>query len=125
MKTQGLTEAQVLDQVKLTKSKLGSMKDHLEALLSKKIRIETEIILLRKAIKNQEKSLSLKLKNSVQLESLKGHLSVDDHNSDEIMISYDEEVPEELRQLIAEVCSVSQDIEQVLENFERTRDLSY
>lgn len=121
MKNQVLTEAQVLDQVRLTKSKLGSMKDHLEALLSKKIRIETEIILLRKAIKNQEKFLSLKLKNSIQLESLQGHLIVDDHDPEQIQIGYDEKIPEELQSLLTEVCSVSHEIEQVLEDFERAR----
>lgn len=121
MKTSILTEDQILDQVKLTKSKLGSMKDHLEALLSKKIRIETEIFLLKKAIKNQEKHLSLTIKNSVKLENFKDLLKVEELDPDEFLISYDESLSEEFKSLITEVCQISQDIGLVLKDFERAR----
>lgn len=58
----------ILEETLLAKSKLLNMKSHLEALLRKKIRIETEIRVLRKQITQRNKSLELKVKSKLNLE---------------------------------------------------------
>lgn len=59
----------ILTTVQLQKSKLLSMKSHLNDLLRKKLRIETEIVLLRKQIKGKLKISETKIKASINLES--------------------------------------------------------
>lgn len=59
----------ILSTVQLQKSKLLSMKSHLNDLLRKKLRIETEINILRKQIKGKLKISETKIKASINLES--------------------------------------------------------
>lgn len=46
-----LTEAQVLNEVRIRRSKLQSQEEHLRSLLRKKARLDSEILQLRRAIK--------------------------------------------------------------------------
>lgn len=59
----------VLSTIQLSKSKLLSMKGHLDSLLRKKIRLESEITVLRKQIKDKLKVSNTKIKASIHLES--------------------------------------------------------
>jgi hypothetical protein len=59
----------ILTAVQLEKSKLLSLKEHLNALLRKKLRLETEISILRKTIKGKVSTSEKKIKASIKLES--------------------------------------------------------
>lgn len=59
----------ILTAIQLQKSKLISMKEHLDALLRKKLRIESEITILKKQIKGKLKISETKIKASIHLES--------------------------------------------------------
>lgn len=59
----------ILTAVQLEKSKLLSMKEHLSALLRKKLRLETEISNLKKQIKGKVSISEKKIKASIRLES--------------------------------------------------------
>lgn len=45
------------------------MKDHLKILLSKKARIDSEILILKRSIKNKSKSFEFSLKSKINLEA--------------------------------------------------------
>jgi hypothetical protein len=59
----------IISQAKIQKKKLQSMKDQLDLLLSKKIRLDNEIKILRKSIKDKSKKFQLSLKTSINLEA--------------------------------------------------------
>lgn len=115
MKIQTIQEIQVLDDVKLYKSKLSGMKDHLEALLKKKIRLETEITLLRKSIKDKEKSFAFKMKNKVNLESSVEQPKVVELENSDYYITLPSDWSQEVLTLFEEFCQITQDIEEMLE----------
>lgn len=58
----------ILSDTLIAKNKLRAMKDQLEILLSKKIRIENEIKVLSRTIKRKQKSFQLALRTNVNLE---------------------------------------------------------
>lgn len=58
----------ILSDTLIAKNKLKAMKDQLEILLSKKIRIENEIKVLSRTIKRKQKNFQLLLKTNVNLE---------------------------------------------------------
>lgn len=111
-----IQETQVLDDVKLYKSKLSGMKDHLEALLKKKIRLDTEITILRRSIKNKEKNFALQVKGKVNLESQYDQPKVD-IKDDQIIVSFPEDWDQETLRQLEELCQVSQEIDQLLKDF--------
>lgn len=108
MSIEVINEVKVLDQIKMTKSKLQSMKDHLEALLRKKVRIETEIIVLQRSIKNKEKNLVFQMKQKVQSES-NFPLKIEEQGED-VFLSFPESASQELVQAFDEICTLSQEI---------------
>lgn len=59
----------IISQAKIQKKKLQSMKDQLDLLLSKRIRLDNEIKILRKSIKDKSKKFQLSLKSSINLEA--------------------------------------------------------
>lgn len=59
----------ILASTLIAKSKLKSMKNHLVSLLAKKARIENEVKILQKSIKNKSKSLEIHLKTKINLEA--------------------------------------------------------
>lgn len=69
---------EVINQAQLQKSKLLSMKDHLEQLIRKKYRIEMEIKTLRKAINNRASSSERSLKLKIGAEATSNPLFPDD-----------------------------------------------
>lgn len=111
-----IQETQVLDDVKLYKSKLSGMKDHLEALLKKKIRLETEITILKKSIKNKEKNFALQVKGKVNLESQSEQPSVV-IQEDQILINLPKNWDQETLLQFEELCEVSQEIDQLLKDY--------
>jgi hypothetical protein len=121
MTTLNLNETQVLGEVRLTKNKLENMKDHLETLLRKKIRIESEISVLRKAIKNKEKNFALKIKTGVQLESSSNLVITE--TAEGYSIGLPEGVNEELRQEFLELCAVSKDISDLLLDYQEDSEV--
>lgn len=58
----------ILSDTLIAKNKLRAMKDQLEILLSKRIRIENEIKVLSRTIKRKQKNFQLSLKTNVNLE---------------------------------------------------------
>lgn len=58
----------IISQAKIQMKKLQSMKDQLDLLLSKKIRLDNEIKILRKSLKDKSKKFQLSLKSSINLE---------------------------------------------------------
>lgn len=108
MSIEVINEVKVLDQIKMTKSKLQSMKDHLEALLRKKVRIETEIVVLQRSIKNKEKNLVFQMKQKVQSES-NFPLKIEEQGED-VFLSFPESASQELVQAFDEICTLSQEI---------------
>lgn len=59
----------ILSTVVLQKNKLQNMKRQLEILLQKKIRLDTEIKILKKSIKKKSKSFQFSLKSQINLEA--------------------------------------------------------
>lgn len=115
MSLEVINEVKVLDQIKLTKSKLQSMKDHLEALLRKKVRIETEIVVLQRSIKNKEKSLVIQMKNQIHSESKK-ILEIEEVGEDVYFSLL--EGSQELNQELQELSLLSQEIGHMISYYE-------
>lgn len=61
--------AKILSDTLVAKSKLENMKKQLEILLQKKIRIDNEILILKRSIKDKSKSIQLRIKTKVSLEA--------------------------------------------------------
>lgn len=59
----------ILSTAVLQKNKLANMKRQLEILLQKKIRLDTEIKILKKSIKKKSKSFQFSLKSQINLEA--------------------------------------------------------
>lgn len=116
MSTRVLSEAQILDEIRLTKIKLQGMKDHLEVLLRKKIRLESEILILRKAIKNKEKNFALKVKAGVQLES-SGPLVLFESAGDDYQIGVPQDYPKEIFQALQELCLTSREVHDLIQSY--------
>lgn len=115
MSLEVINEVKVLDQIKLTKSKLQSMKDHLEALLRKKVRIETEIVVLQRSIRNKEKNLVIQMKNQIHSESKK-ILEIEEVGED-VYFSI-QEGHQELDQELQELSLLSQEIGHMISYYE-------
>lgn len=62
-------ESEVRQALKLRATKLRNLKEHLQALIDKKIRLEFEIKSLEKSIKNKQRSKAKSLKLRVGLEA--------------------------------------------------------
>lgn len=104
----------ILSDTLLAKNKLTNMKKQLEILLQKKIRLDNEILILKKSISKKNKSLTLKLKTSIALEAF---------NPEEVSIEtrqefLQRELPEvvplfiELDQLTSEISELIQELDE-------------
>lgn len=101
----------ILSTALLQKNKLKNMKDQLDILLRKRIRLNTEIKILKKAIKNKSKSYQFSLKSKINLEAYDENL--DPNSSTRIFI--EENLPEVLH-VLTEYDLLLQEIEDLLES---------
>lgn len=103
----------ILDLASLQKNKLENMKLHLKELLKKKLRLESEIQVLKKSIKRKQKSFQLSLKTKINLEafgedlepnSVSRNLLKENFSEEEIKIfqAYDS-VLEDINDLLLEI----------------------
>lgn len=102
----------ILTTVQLEKSKLLNIKQHLDALLRKKLRIETEISILRKQIKSKLKISNTKIKASIQLESSD---TVSDQDAEQLQ----KEHPDLFQQLI-EFDQIEKEIEEITQYYKES-----
>lgn len=99
----------VLSALQLNKYKLLSQKDQLEILLRKKARLDTEIKILQKSIKNRIKTTNVSVRASLQIE-----------NSRKLTTAEFEEISgqfPDLASLVLEYDRVEDDIKNLLEAF--------
>lgn len=104
----------ILSLAQLQKNKLQAMKDQLDLLLSKKIRLDNEIKILRKSIKNKSKNFQISLKTSINLEAYSPELEptlqtkefLEENFSDLSFLKEYDQLLEEIDDLLEEVQTI-------------------
>jgi len=106
--------AKILSDTLIAKNKLFNMKNQLENLLKKKIRLDNEILILRRSIKEKEKHLQIKIKTSINLEAFGPDLEPTEDTRTFISENIPELVPHliQLDQLIKEIDEILQEFEE-------------
>lgn len=103
----------ILSTAMLQKNKLQNMKKQLEILLQKKIRLETEIKILKKSIKKKSKSFQFSLKSKINLEAFGEDLEPTDFTREFLK----ETLSQETISTLIEYDQVLHDIDLLLEEF--------
>lgn len=103
----------ILSDTLMAKNKLFNMKNQLENLLKKKIRINNEILILKRSIKEKEKHLQIKLKTSINLEAFGSDLEPTEDTQTFILANIPELVPHLLQidQTISEIEELLREID--------------
>lgn len=104
----------ILSDVLLAKSKLESMKNQLEILLKKKIRIDNEILILKRSIRQKSKMTQLRIKTKINLEAY-----------DQETLDATEETREFLNRELPDVIPHFLELDQLLEEIEDLLDPKY
>lgn len=105
----------ILSTAVLHRHKLFGMKNQLENLLKKKIRLETEIAKLKISIKKNSKSLDLKTRTTISLEAFQGP---DEPLTSEAEFLIQERIPE-LVPILVEIDQIQQEVEDLLLEFKQ------
>lgn len=109
-----ILEANLLDPAKNFRSKLTSMNQHLKALLEKKLRIEAEILLLRKTIKRREKEFKLNIKLKGKIDPVNENLEFSKESFEDLL---------ELDPILEEIDHLLRESEEILqESFETSKE---
>lgn len=93
----------------MQKNKLENMKKQLDILLSKKIRIDTEIKILKKSIKEKSKTYQLSLKSKINLEAFDENQEPTDQTRSFLEASIPEVIP-----VLVEYDQILQSIDELL-----------
>lgn len=104
----------ILSDTLIAKNKLFNMKNQLENLLKKKIRLDNELMILKRSIKRKEKHLQIKLKTSINLEAFGPDLEPTEESDNFISRELPELVPHliHLDQLIREIDELLKELEE-------------
>lgn len=105
------TEAsQILNRVKLYKSKLKSQEEHLSSLIRKEARLQNEILLLRRTMKRQQQQFKqeLQLKNESVSES---YLGLDEFMQENLASEASAELNLEIRDILKLQARLQADLE--------------
>jgi len=104
----------ILSDTVLAKNKLFNMKNQLENLLHKKIRIDNELKILKKSIKEKEKHLQLSLKTSINLEAFGTESEPTESTREFLTRELPEVIPQfiEFDQLLTEIDELLKEIEE-------------
>lgn len=105
------TEAsQILNRVKLYKSKLKSQEEHLSCLIRKEARLQNEILLLRRTMKRQQQQFKqeLQLKNEGVSES---YLGLDEFMQENLASEASAELNLEIRDILKLQARLQADLE--------------
>lgn len=108
----------ILSSLVLHRNRLEGMKNQLDNLLKKKLRLETEISKLKISIKKNSKSLDLKTRTSISLEAFEGPRGPLTSEAKEFLT---ENLPESIH-LFVEIDSIEQEILELLGEFQEELD---
>lgn len=111
-----LNESQtILSTAVLHRNKLTGMRNQLENLLKKKIRLETEIAKLKISIKKNSKSLDLKTRTKISLEAFQGPDGPLTSEAEELI---QEEIPE-LVPILVSIDQIQQEIDDLIQEIDQ------